>query len=180
MVFTSLIPPVPPFFGLIRGIWAGSAGDLVLVALQFERAPAPGLITFSGLFPTLINASGQVAFGNGPGGNSDIFAGNPGSLAPVVLGGEILEVAPGDLRQARFVRLSGYNDGGHVAFTSTFSDVPGVGIFVTKDLTTRDHLEDLIDDVNALGLRDPSLIEPGPIHVGRFDDQRRCQPNCYT
>ncbi len=82
------------------GIWAGPPGGLNLVALEGEPAPGTAGLPFEASFGIVLSATGQVAFvGRATDGISlqgGVWATDPtGTLVPVLLDNESIEVRPG-------------------------------------------------------------------------------------
>ncbi len=133
------------------GLWReNSSGTLVPVALENQTAPGTSA-KYLGILEYAINAVGQVAFAAQMDDFSDsIFAIDKGGvLQRIVGGGDLLEVASGDLREVDFVEFlglkgfipqpgnglpSGLNDSGEVAYYASFLD-GSEGIFVS-DIAT--------------------------------------------
>jgi hypothetical protein len=121
--------PVPD----ARSIWSEAFGPLSLVARSGD--PAPGTpdgvnFSFTAAFPS-INDRGQMAFKLGLQGNvttaddSGIWAqDHTGALQLIAREGQMIEVAPGDLRQIKSLDLSDVNNRGQVAFYVTFVGSP--------------------------------------------------------
>jgi len=112
------------------GIWAGTRGDLSLVARTGSSAVgAPGA-TFYFLSENHLNNAGDVAFmailaGSGVSSNSDkgIWATRQGNLSLVAREGDSYEVAPGLIRTVIELKTRfAFNDLGQVAFLARFSD----------------------------------------------------------
>jgi hypothetical protein len=112
------------------GIWAGTGGDLSLVAREGGSAVGSPGTTFSFLGGHLLNNAGDVAFGailEGSGvvssNDSGIWATRQGNLSIVAREGDSYEVAPGLIRTViEFKSGLAFNDSGQVAFLARFSD----------------------------------------------------------
>lgn len=134
-----------------RGIWSEGSGSISLVARSGQQAPgAPTGVTFSGFSDTsiVLNEAGQTAFvaslsgGNGGG----IWATDrTGVLQLIARTGQLLEVAPGDLRTTSNLRFnggtgnsdgrpSGFSNRGQLTFFARFTD-GSEGIFVSNLVT---------------------------------------------
>lgn len=146
------------------GIWKQQDGLLSLVAKLGDHAPGadPGAVFTFIDEDHVLNAAGQVAFlaryagGNGPGIWAEDLAGN---LALIASAGDLIEVAPGDIRtivNVDFFRGSdnsdgiatGFNDLGQLAYWARFAD-GSTGVFVS-DLATVPEPSTLV--LGTLGL----------------------------
>lgn len=134
-----------------RGIWLGAGGSLSLVTRMGDQAPgaAPG-VTFGLLGAQSLNDAGQIAFpaylaGSGVDetNNRGIWATDTaGILQLIARTGDLLEVAPGDLRTIDELsmhvfngssdgRPSAFNNLGQLVFAATFTD-GSQGVFVSN------------------------------------------------
>ncbi len=140
------------------GIWSNGLsadGGLELIARQGDSAPGNTGMVFGVFLEPSMNAPGQTAFmatGYDPAmplGMSQTVGiwgeDRSGVLRLVVESGQLLEVAPGDVRQVASVSFAsetggqdgkprGLNDAGQLAFHATFVDGSS-GIFVSSVLT---------------------------------------------
>lgn len=134
-----------------RGLWSeGSGSGLGLVAVPFGQVPGIADATFSrsfegpGVYPTLLNDSGDTAFVASyivdSGGTTDshqgIFFGRSQEtgLFPILLGGDPVGVALDGARYARFgLRIPSLNNSGQLAFAAAMEIGPG-------DVTTEDDV----------------------------------------
>ncbi|HEX6961659.1 MAG TPA: choice-of-anchor tandem repeat NxxGxxAF-containing protein [Lacipirellula sp.] len=137
-------------------IWSGPAGDVQLAARENDQAPGAQDGVFSDFFTPNINTAGQVAFmaslkpsigGVTSASDRGIWATDvTGALRLIAREGDLLEVAPGDVRtiaQLGFRSNSGnadgrysmFNDFGQVLFWAEFAG-GGEGAFVS-DLVRR-------------------------------------------
>jgi hypothetical protein len=97
------------------GLWTGTSDDFDLALL--EGAPAPGApdgVLISQFGQVAVNANGTLLLtatlkgaGVSTDSNDALFAGMPGDLRLLVREGDLLEVAPGDVRQVRLIRFTG-------------------------------------------------------------------------
>jgi len=140
------------------GLWSSGLsidGSLELVARQGDVAPGGAGTVFGVFLEPSMNAAGQTAF-MATGYDPAILPGmsqsvgiwgedRSGVLRLVVESGQLLEVAPGDVRQVASVSFTsetggedgkprGFNDAGLIAFHATFVDGSS-GIFVSSALT---------------------------------------------
>lgn len=134
-----------------QGLWSEGNGNLTLVANVGDQAPgAPAGVTFAGFGSGgTLNRRGQLAFQatlagleTGGGGGSGVWVHDiDGILRAIVRTGDMIEVAPGDIRTVGLVgfiegsgnedgRYSAFNDLGQLAFHVVFTDSTQ-GIFVT-------------------------------------------------
>jgi hypothetical protein len=139
------------------GIWSEGSGTLSLVAHSGSQAPgAPAGVHFSEFDSPVLNDAGQTAFfAILPGGSElaphmGIWATDQsGVLRLIGRTGDLLEVAPGDVRTIRFIRFaddsgnsdgrpSGFNDRGQLAFWAQFTD-NSQGIFVSNLVADLEH-----------------------------------------
>jgi hypothetical protein len=123
-------------------IWSTVSGSPSLVMRRGMLAPgtADG-VTFSGYqsLTMTLNERGQTGFAGllqGPGvsGANDfgIWAQDiHGVLQPIVIEGQMLEVAPGDMREIELLLFGEFNDQGETAFAAYFSDGSS-GVFVSS------------------------------------------------
>ena len=119
---------------LLGSIWVPSpSGGWTLAALQGTQAPGlPEGVRF-GTFDgyALLNDSGDVAFQTRlePSGEASIFVVRSGVASPVLATGDLLEVAPGDVREVRGAEFqpfmdnrATFNDRGEIPAHVGFSD----------------------------------------------------------
>jgi hypothetical protein len=164
------------------GIWSNASGQLRLVARRGDHAPGtPTGANFDFPFSGLslgINSAGRVAFsaplnGNVTSANNwGIWAQDAaGALFLVARTGEVMQVAPGDLRTiASLKTVLGSNSGGprefnnidQIAFWAGFTD-GSEGIFVTVGPDADgDGVNDALDDCP----NDPNKSAPGQCSCG--------------
>jgi hypothetical protein len=160
--FDSLANPVingagrTAFYGTTNlgdiGIWSEGLGSLALVAKQGSQAPGtPAGVHFLHLNPfESMNARGQVAIRASLSGSGVTLANDfgiwaqdlQGSLRLIVREGDLLEVAPGDVRTVSSADIiinsggedgyaSSFNDLGQLAFWASFTDGSS-GAFVSN------------------------------------------------
>jgi hypothetical protein len=143
--------PIGPNFA--ESVWIGSPGNLRAVIVERTSAPGTGGV-FASMSSTIgdmvrdmaVNRNSQVAvlayFEVIPGDRRDgLFATDlEGNLHKIVAHGDMLEVAPGDIRQVDNVSFkgtahqfqgSGLNDLGQVAFSVRFTDGTS-GMFISS------------------------------------------------
>ncbi len=137
------------------GLFSDSGGSLHAIALTDAVAPDSGGASISNIVRWTANDLGQVAFMaelDEPGFPDVIFATDlSGELHRIVGQDDMIEVAPGDLRQIEFLNFmgldgsigmsgtnvtNGFDHDGQIAFSATFlSDEfhldPAAGVFVT-------------------------------------------------
>ncbi len=149
-----------------HGIWSEGSGSLTMVARGGMPAPGTpsGVVYGSVLLTPVLNNAGQTAFeaaltGSGVDStnNSGIWAtARNGSLQLIVRGGDLLEVAPGDVRTISGLNLvngfsldsgtgnsdgrpSGFNNLGQLAFQASFTDGTS-GVFVSNRVAVPEPL----------------------------------------
>ncbi len=167
------------------GLWhENSSGTLEPVALEGQSAPGT-TDNFLGILQYAINASGQVAFAAQLDDFTDgIFAlDKGGTLQKIVAGGDVIQVAPGDVREVEFVSFSGLNgfipqggnglsdglsDTGDVAFYASFIDGSD-GIFVSDVATLGANSADFDGDGDIDGT-DFLIWQRGLGSVGQVDN----------
>jgi hypothetical protein len=141
------------------GIWAGTAGDLRLVAREGDEAPGvPGQVYTSLGAGARINPLGQVAFdGAIDSGQNGIWAEVADRLVLVVLEGHEIELAPGDFRTIRNLSSPEFNGRREIAFWAEFTDFSQAIVVASFDPTSL--LAMLMDAVVELDLR-PGAANP--------------------
>ena len=128
-------------------IWSEGSGSLALVARAGDHAPGtPNGVFFNCFCSTsdslLLNDAGQTAFytdltGSGVDSTNDhgIWeTGSTGALQLIARTGDMLEIAPGDIRTISSlggIANSGFNNLGQLAFYASFTDGTS-GIFVSN------------------------------------------------
>ena len=136
-----------------ESVWIGSsASNVHPLVVEGSSVPERSGVVFRSMTSTsgdlinelTMNKNSQVAFlasvsGIGPDLRRGLFATDTsGSLHPIIVYGDMIEVSPGDFRQVddinfdggRFNPGSGLNDLGEVAFAVRFTDGSG-GVFVS-------------------------------------------------
>lgn len=142
-----------------QGIWTGQPGSMSL--LVREGDPAPGIAGLVNLWSpggVLINNSDQVAFRTNLSGdttddtNSALYAGDAGSLAPVVREGD---AAPGTggAAYSRFDDMS-FNNSAHLAFTSKLT---GTGVTADNDYAVFSNASGSMDLIAREGDAAPGM-----------------------
>jgi hypothetical protein len=117
-----------------QGVWWGTPDNLQLVAREGGTLPGipvsehirsvGGSLNEAGLLALVGSLSSRTFVDNAPNDQAIWAQDRFGDLQMIVKTGDLLEVAPGDFRQARQLTFGGFNNRGQVLFRASF----GTGI----------------------------------------------------